>query len=486
MKQKLALACTLIHTPDVLVLDEPTTGVDPVSRRGVLGILHELAGRRAGAPREHAVHGRGRPLRSRRADARRARASRAGPPRDRRALPADGCWRCGARTSAARRACATPRRSTASTCTASATACTWSTTTGARPRRCGSAPGGSGRRGRAGRAVARGRVRRALRRDGDELATDRPAAVRARVAHAPLRRRSPRWTRVSLEVAPGEIFGFLGANGAGKTTTIRMLCGLLRPAGGRGAGVDGLDRPRRARAVKRRIGYMSQKLQPLRRPDACGRTWRFFGGVYGLEPATRLDRRASRGLCSRPRTDGHAPRLTGSLPAGLQAAARARLRRAPRAAHRLPRRADRRRRSAWRAAASGISSTSWPTPASPSSSPPTTWTRPSTAAGCRSWSTGRIVALDTPDGAQAPHRRPRRCRTSSCAAGRRHEAHPGHGAQGGVAHRARPRSLGGRHPHAARHGAALRVRASTWSCGSCRWASSIGTARRPAASWCGA
>lgn len=43
MKQKLALSCTLIHTPDVLILDEPTTGVDPVSRRDFWRILHDLA-----------------------------------------------------------------------------------------------------------------------------------------------------------------------------------------------------------------------------------------------------------------------------------------------------------------------------------------------------------------------------------------------------------------------------------------------------------
>ena len=42
MKQKLALSCTLIHTPRILILDEPTTGVDPVSRREFWAILHEL------------------------------------------------------------------------------------------------------------------------------------------------------------------------------------------------------------------------------------------------------------------------------------------------------------------------------------------------------------------------------------------------------------------------------------------------------------
>ena len=42
MKQKLALACTLIHTPELLVLDEPTTGVDPVSRRDFWRILARL------------------------------------------------------------------------------------------------------------------------------------------------------------------------------------------------------------------------------------------------------------------------------------------------------------------------------------------------------------------------------------------------------------------------------------------------------------
>jgi ABC-2 type transport system ATP-binding protein len=46
MRQKLALICTLIHLPDVLLLDEPTTGVDPVSRRDFWSIIHTLVASR--------------------------------------------------------------------------------------------------------------------------------------------------------------------------------------------------------------------------------------------------------------------------------------------------------------------------------------------------------------------------------------------------------------------------------------------------------
>ncbi len=63
---------------------------------------------------------------------------------------------------------------------------------------------------------------------------------------------------VALQVRSGRICGFLGPNGSGKTTTIRMLCGLLTPDGGEGT-VLGLDIRRDALAIRRQVGYMTQK-----------------------------------------------------------------------------------------------------------------------------------------------------------------------------------------------------------------------------------
>jgi ABC-2 type transport system ATP-binding protein len=63
---------------------------------------------------------------------------------------------------------------------------------------------------------------------------------------------------LSLEVARGEICGFLGANGSGKTTTIRMLCGLLIADSGRGTCL-GFDIMRQAPLIRRHVGYMTQK-----------------------------------------------------------------------------------------------------------------------------------------------------------------------------------------------------------------------------------
>jgi ABC-2 type transport system ATP-binding protein len=63
---------------------------------------------------------------------------------------------------------------------------------------------------------------------------------------------------LTLQVTKGEVCGFLGANGSGKTTTIRMLCGLLKPDAGQGTCL-GLDIVRDAGAIRRQIGYMTQR-----------------------------------------------------------------------------------------------------------------------------------------------------------------------------------------------------------------------------------
>ena len=95
--------------------------------------------------------------------------------------------------------------------------------------------------------------------------------------------------RLSFAVEAGEIFGFLGANGAGKSTTIRMLCGLLRPTSGT-AMVGGIDVARDPEAVKRRIGYMSQRFS-LYEQLTVDQNIQFFGGIYGLRGADFQARR---------------------------------------------------------------------------------------------------------------------------------------------------------------------------------------------------
>jgi ABC-2 type transport system ATP-binding protein len=93
---------------------------------------------------------------------------------------------------------------------------------------------------------------------------------------------------VSFNVGRGEIMGFLGPNGAGKSTLIRVLCGLLRPSSGRAvvAGIDITDDPE---AVRRRIGYMSQKFS-LYSDLSVVENLRFFGGIYGVSPQTIAER----------------------------------------------------------------------------------------------------------------------------------------------------------------------------------------------------
>lgn len=95
---------------------------------------------------------------------------------------------------------------------------------------------------------------------------------------------------LDLTVRRAEVYGFLGPNGSGKSTTIRMLCGLLAPSAGE-IHVLGRTLPQEAEAVKRSIGYMTQKFS-LYDDLSVSENLEFIAAVHGLRGATarrRLD-----------------------------------------------------------------------------------------------------------------------------------------------------------------------------------------------------
>ncbi|MHC5612457.1 MAG: ATP-binding cassette domain-containing protein [Nostoc sp.] len=117
---------------------------------------------------------------------------------------------------------------------------------------------------------------------------------------------------VNVEIHYGEIFGLLGANGAGKTTTIKMLCGLLEPSGGE-ISLGGETGNLRSADLRRRIGYMSQKFT-LYDDLTILQNLEFYSGVYGVPRKLRREKIdwviATCGL------EGQANMITGQLPGG--------------------------------------------------------------------------------------------------------------------------------------------------------------------------
>ena len=95
-------------------------------------------------------------------------------------------------------------------------------------------------------------------------------------------------SNISFDVQQGEILGLLGPNGAGKSTTFKMLCGLIRPTSGV-AEVAGLDLRRSPGRAKIQLGYMAQKFS-LYGPLSVRQNLDFFAGIYGLGRAQRRER----------------------------------------------------------------------------------------------------------------------------------------------------------------------------------------------------
>ena len=117
---------------------------------------------------------------------------------------------------------------------------------------------------------------------------------------------------IDLSIRYGEIYGLLGANGAGKTTTIKMLCGLLDPTSGivELAGERGRVR---SGYVRQRVGYMSQKFS-LYDDLTIEENLDFFAGVYGVERQLREEKKTW--VLEFSGLQGQGKMLTGQLPGG--------------------------------------------------------------------------------------------------------------------------------------------------------------------------
>lgn len=115
---------------------------------------------------------------------------------------------------------------------------------------------------------------------------------------------------VSLTVEKGEIAGFLGPNGSGKTTTIRLMCGLLTADAGEGQ-VLGRDIRREGGAIKREVGYMTQRFS-FYEDLTIEENLNFVAGLYGLRPKGKAvaETLADLGLTSRK------SQLAGALSGG--------------------------------------------------------------------------------------------------------------------------------------------------------------------------
>jgi len=293
MKQKLGLACAMLKSPRLLLLDEPSVGVDPISRRELWRMVYELIGEGVGVIwstayldeaencAEVLVLNEGKVLFS--GDPKALTATMAGrvfhvrgAGEGRRALLArslrrpeiiDGVIQGEAiRLTIAKNAAAPEAMSLS-------------------PNADLRVEPATTRFEDAFVALLGGQPKRTLTTDG---AAPSPRSDVAPVEARALTRRFGAFTaadNISFAIRRGEIFGLLGPNGAGKSTTFKMMCGLLRPSSGT-ALVDGLDLYKAPAAARARLGYMAQKFS-LYGDLSVRQNLEFFAGAYGLSGAVR-------------------------------------------------------------------------------------------------------------------------------------------------------------------------------------------------------
>jgi ABC-2 type transport system ATP-binding protein len=290
MKQKLGLACTLVGQPKVLLLDEPGVGVDPISRRELWRMVHELADEgmlilwstsyldEAEQCREVLLINEGKLLYH--------------------GIPKDLTQKMAGRTFLAAAVAGTHRRLLQQAL----------------------------RQPQVSDGVIQGQsVRLILRKEANrdtlcqalglpitnlidtaprfedafiDLLGGGPAAKNKLMETMPHVSRNPSevviearqltkkfgdfaaTSQVNFKVRRGEIFGLLGPNGAGKSTTFKMMCGLLIPTSGQ-AMVLGMDLKTDSGKARQRLGYMAQKFS-LYSNLTVEQNLRFFSGIYGL------------------------------------------------------------------------------------------------------------------------------------------------------------------------------------------------------------
>ncbi len=326
MKQKLGLICTLIHEPDLAILDEPTTGVDPVSRRDFWSILSELLQEKGmtalvstaymdEAERFHRLSflSDGKVLAS-------------GTPAEIRALVPGSVVTFEATPQS--EAIARLKKSFKQVESLGPLLHVFTDTTDQSQAKSqievalgGLAPS-SVRveepeledvfvalllRQTEKTDVSGGLLAQSAVHDRNGVAIKAEGLVRDFGSFRAV-------DHVNFEVKQGEIFGLLGANGAGKTTVIKMLTGILMPTGGTGL-VAGADMRTAAGSIKERIGYMSQAFS-LYLDLTVEENIRLFGGIYGLDNRALKER--FQWIVTMAGLSGYESSLTARLPMGVR------------------------------------------------------------------------------------------------------------------------------------------------------------------------